>query len=127
MYIPVLFCVLFMWAILHVHGDKYERICPGFGFIIPNGPCNDTCVNDTDCVKYLKCCYSPAVTPCGYHCVPPKINIPKKGKCPTNSTHPLWYLCDVHFCDVDHECKKSCTAKCCPNVCGSLICVEPAK
>ncbi|CAF4489682.1 unnamed protein product, partial [Didymodactylos carnosus] len=74
--------------------DKYERICPGFGFIRSNGPCNDTCVNDTDCVKYLKCCYSPAVTPCGYHY---------------------------------HECKKSCTAKCCPNACGSLICIEPAK
>jgi hypothetical protein len=103
-----------------------EFICPGFVFIRSQQPCVDECSIDNDkCGLGKKCCYTPE-TPCGYRCLIDKDNVAKPGKCPspqTDQNNSKWYLCDGHDCDVDNDCR--CKKKCCPNKCGSTLCVSP--
>ena len=105
-----------------------ELVCPGFGFIRPQQPCIDSCseANDT-CPTGQKCCYTP-VAPCGYRCQVAKVNKPKAGSCPksqSDQTTSDWFLCDANLCDVDGDC--GCRKKCCPNKCGSKVCIKPQK
>ena len=101
-----------------------ELVCPGFGYMRPQLPCVDQCSPDNDtCESGNKCCYTPE-TPCGYRCLVGKENIRKPGTCPpsqSGQTNPNWFLCDGHMCDVDSDCQGA--QKCCPNMCGSLVCI----
>ncbi|CAF1118281.1 unnamed protein product [Rotaria sp. Silwood1] len=103
-----------------------ELVCPGYGFIRPQQPCVDECSPENDhCDVGKKCCYTP-LEPCGYHCLVGKDNVAKKGKCPLPSSkqnHQYWNLCDGHFCDVDNDCPRK--QKCCPNKCGTPLCIKP--
>jgi hypothetical protein len=118
--------LLILLAILVI--VKSELVCPGYGFIRPQQPCVNECSPDKDtCGSGQKCCYTP-LTPCGYRCLIGKQNITKPGTCPpsqSDQSNPNWRLCDGHFCDVDGDCK--CKKKCCPNMCGSLVCIAPTK
>ncbi|UJR22587.1 hypothetical protein I4U23_025632 [Adineta vaga] len=113
--------ILFMIVISFMNAEK---ICPGYGFVPRPENCTSTCSADNDqCIKGLKCCYRPT-EPCGYHCIEPKTNITKQGKCPTVKVDdPMWYLCDAHLCDVDSDCRGK--QKCCSNMCGAKICTGP--
>ncbi|CAF4221136.1 unnamed protein product, partial [Rotaria sp. Silwood2] len=94
------------------------KVCPGYGHIHEPKNCTSTCsmIND-QCPQGKKCCYL-KTKPCGFHCVIPKDNIEKLGKCPTLPTDdPLGSVCDGHFCDVDNDCKG--VKKCCSNSCHS--------
>ncbi|CAF2628957.1 unnamed protein product [Rotaria sp. Silwood2] len=103
-----------------------QKVCPGYGFIKPSPNCASTCSTVKDrCPIGKKCCFS-MQKPCGFHCIVPKDNQPKRGKCPAPQTkikNPLWNLCDRHLCDVDNDCKG--TTKCCRNACGATICIAP--
>jgi hypothetical protein len=102
-----------------------QKVCPGYRFMRPPTPsCNSTCSMENDeCPSDKKCCFS-VREPCGFHCIVPKDNEPKKGTCPSPSAeikYPYWRVCDAHFCDVDNDCKGA--QKCCWNTCGSSVCV----
>ena len=103
-----------------------EKVCPGYGFIRPPTNCESSCTTEKDlCASGKKCCFR-VEQPCGFHCIIPKDNEPKIGKCPTSVSmidNPYWGLCDGHFCDVDNDCKG--VEKCCFNKCGSKICIAP--
>ena len=102
------------------------KVCPGYGFMRPPTNCTSTCSNEKDdCPSNKKCCLL-IREPCGYHCIVPKDNVAKVGKCPSSSSqvnNPYWNLCDGHFCDVDNDCKG--TQKCCHNPCGTPLCLPP--
>ncbi|CAF1530614.1 unnamed protein product [Rotaria sordida] len=100
------------------------KVCPGYGFIHEPENCTSTCSATNDqCPPEEKCCYI-ITEPCGFHCIVPKDNVEKSGKCPTSSPNdPNWFLCDAHSCDVDNDCQD--IRKCCPNSCGSPICMTP--
>jgi hypothetical protein len=103
-----------------------EKVCPGYGFIRPPKDCKSTCSMENDeCPFEKKCCFN-MEQPCGFHCIVPKDNEPKIGKCPSPFSqvdNQYWMLCDGHFCDVDSECPSA--EKCCSNFCGSSVCVHP--
>lgn len=105
-----------------------QKVCPGYGFIRPPDNCKSTCSMENDeCPAGKKCCFR-VEQPCGFQCIVPKDNTPKSGSCPASGSSmedPLWGLCDGHMCDVDSDCQG--VKKCCPNMCGSTICVAPAK
>ena len=102
------------------------KVCPGYGFIRPPEDCHSTCSTDNDqCPTGKKCCFR-IEEPCGFQCIVPKDNEPKKGICPSPSssgTDANWYLCDGHMCDIDNDCPG--VQKCCLNLCGSPVCVVP--
>ena len=103
-----------------------KKVCPGYGFIRPPDKCESTCsIEKEECPQGKKCCFR-VEQPCGFHCIIPKDAEPKSGTCPKSTTeqnNPYWGLCDGHFCDVDNDCKG--VKKCCSNLCGSKICIEP--
>ena len=103
-----------------------QKVCPGYGFIRPPENCTVTCSRENDtCAEGLKCCFR-LEEQCGFHCIVPKENIPKKGTCPSQSTEindGEWMLCDGHMCDVDSDCEGD--KKCCRNYCGSAVCIAP--
>lgn len=103
-----------------------QRVCPGYGFIPPQVNCKSTCSMENDeCPSDQKCCFRIGQE-CGFHCIVPKINEPKQGKCPSPSSensNPNWFLCDGHQCDVDSDCNDA--EKCCINTCGAPVCISP--
>lgn len=107
-----------------VHGG--DKVCPGYGFIRPPEGCQSTCSSENDqCPMDKKCCFR-IEQPCGYHCIVPKDDQPKNGKCPASSStlnDSNWFLCDAHLCDVDSDCPAM--KKCCSNRCGAPVCVSP--
>lgn len=102
------------------------KVCPGYGFIRPPTNCESSCSMEKDeCPNDKKCCFR-VQQPCGFHCIVPKDNQTKSGKCPSTSSdikEPYWGICDGHFCDVDNDCQGN--KKCCVNPCGSPICLSP--
>ncbi len=102
-----------------------EKICPGYGFVRRPENCTSTCsTSDDRCSTDTKCCYR-ITEPCGFHCIVPKDNVKKSGQCLNSQmNNSLWYLCDVHICDVDNDCQG--IEKCCSNSCGSKICITPS-
>ena len=118
-------CILISLAIFTI--ANAALVCPGYGFVRPQEPCVDQCSTDNDtCGTGKICCYTP-LTPCGYRCLVGKNDVAKPGKCPSPSSEQTnnnnWYLCDGHFCDVDKDCQ--CKKKCCPNKCGTPLCIAP--
>ena len=103
-----------------------EKVCPGYGFVRPPDKCESTCSTENEeCPPNRKCCFR-IEQPCGYHCIVPKDDVGKVGKCPSTSSEvndPYWNICDGHFCDVDNDCQG--TKKCCRNPCGSPLCLPP--
>ncbi|CAF3205281.1 unnamed protein product [Rotaria sp. Silwood2] len=122
---PYSFAVLLFLVIVSIV-NAGEKVCPGYGFIRPPDKCESTCSREKDeCPQGKKCCFR-IEQPCGFQCIVPKDNEKKPGNCPTSATeqqNPYWNLCDGHFCDVDNDCKGD--KKCCPNMCGSTICIAP--
>ena len=114
--------VILVLIIPLIHGGK---VCHDYGFVAvinQSEKCVSTCskVND-QCPSETKCCYR-LEQPCGFHCVNAKDDIKKAGQCPTkNVSEKDWFLCDASFCDVDHDCPGM--KKCCPNSCGSKVCL----
>ncbi|CAF0802110.1 unnamed protein product [Didymodactylos carnosus] len=133
MYLQILTCLVLSCVIPTLIQSKSTEkyVCPGFGFVRPQTPCEDSCKDDTTCKSGLKCCYSPLIKdnrPCGSHCIQPKENIPKEGQCPDSKSKPessLWGICDIHMCDIDGDCKGK--EKCCRNTCGGPVCIAPEK
>ena len=119
------FASFLLWLIVSVVNTR-DNVCPGYGFIRPPENCNSTCSPEKDeCPLDKKCCFR-IEQPCGFHCIVPKLNEQKPGKCPATSSaldNLEWSLCDGRQCDVDNDCKN--TEKCCQNLCGSLICIAP--
>ncbi|KAJ1158876.1 hypothetical protein NDU88_011549 [Pleurodeles waltl] len=75
------------------------------------------CKYDYECPGCQKCCFD-----CGFKCVDPVDNEPKKGMCPMAAT-----FCpqrDPDKCCVDNDCPKS--QRCCLIRCGKM-CVDPLK
>jgi len=48
-------------------------------------------------------------------------NVERDGFCPRT---PRESLCDTNFCNQDNNCEEV-TQRCCPVVCGGLMCVDP--
>lgn len=103
-----------------------EKVCPGYGFVRIPEKCESSCSPEKDeCGNDKKCCFR-VEQPCGHHCIVGKDNMKKSGLCPSNTSvkdNPIWGLCDGHMCDVDHDCQGE--TKCCPNICGSQVCIQP--
>ncbi|CAF3394917.1 unnamed protein product [Rotaria sp. Silwood2] len=122
---PYFYAILLLLAIVSII-NAGQKVCPGYGFIKPPNNCKSTCsILKDKCPIGKKCCFR-MQQPCGFHCVVPKDNQPKPGKCPLLSSKQIfrnWYVCDLHFCDVDNDCRG--TAKCCYNPCRATICIEP--
>ncbi|XP_069092789.1 antileukoproteinase-like [Pleurodeles waltl] len=81
------------------------------------GVCPVQCKYDYECPGCQKCCFD-----CGFKCVDPVDNEPKKGMCPMAAT-----FCpqrDPDKCCVDNDCPKS--QRCCLIRCGKM-CVDPLK
>lgn len=116
------FAVLFLITVSMVHAG--EQVCPGYGYMPITENCESTCSRENDeCPSGTKCCFR-MEQPCGLQCLVPKDDEPKAGTCPSPSSkvdNPYWGMCDGHFCDVDSDCKDE--DKCCPNLCGSPVCV----
>lgn len=103
-----------------------DKVCPGYGFVMMPEKCESSCSPDKDeCGNGKKCCFR-IEQPCGHHCIVPKDNVKKPGLCPSSTSvkdTALWGLCDGHMCDVDNDCSGE--TKCCPNMCGSTVCIYP--
>ena len=97
-----------------------------YGFVRIPEKCESSCSPEKDeCGNDKKCCFR-VEQPCGHHCIVAKDNVKKSGLCPSNTSvkdNPIWGLCDGHMCDVDHDCQGE--TKCCPNTCGSQVCIQP--
>ncbi|CAF0789319.1 unnamed protein product [Rotaria sp. Silwood1] len=121
-----LYAVLLLLLMIVSIVNAGQKVCPGYGFVRPPKNCKSTCSPLKDkCPLGKKCCFRLA-QPCGFHCIIPKDNQPKRGKCPTSKAKPKyrdWYVCDRHLCDVDNDCKG--TWKCCRNPCNAAICIPP--
>jgi len=122
---PYSFAVLLVVIVSVISAQR--EVCPGYGFVPRPENCESTCSRQQDeCPLGRKCCFR-IEQPCGFHCVVPKINEPKAGKCPSRSSQvidaPDWGLCDVHMCDVDTDCNGA--EKCCYNMCHAPVCVAP--
>ena len=126
---PYLFAVSLLVIVSVTNARK--RVCPGHGWMPEFEDCNSTCSRKNDLSDNypsgLKCCHHASPELCGFHCIVPKINIPKPGTCPPHSLKARndsdWYICDGYFCDVDTDCMN--TEKCRSNPCGSSVCILP--
>ena len=117
----ILFRIVVLFVIISVISTG--KVCHDYGFIPRPDDCVSTCSRMNDqCRNGKKCCYRPE-EPCGFHCVFAKEDIKKFGQCPTGKVSSMqWYLCDASLCDVDNDCPNA--EKCCPNICGSKVCVK---
>ena len=106
-----------------------EKVCPSYGNTdyVDRHSCFDQCSPDIidQCESNKMCCFV-LTSPCGHRCIVPKNNQAKFGRCPSpdhNQIEILWSMCDVHLCDVDHDCPSN--QKCCSNRCHARICLPP--
>ncbi|XP_052084259.1 WAP four-disulfide core domain protein 3-like isoform X1 [Mytilus californianus] len=114
--------VIFILCVIHYAQSATNPPCPK---IKQTGQClglpkTDKCQTDGACGLYKMCCPKE----CGKECTSKR----KSGICPTFTEKPLSFCSVARIaseCDGnDDDC--SGTKKCCPDICGSRKCKEPA-